>query len=150
MFLCDLMLSIALSATNEEVQSMGIRLLVFSLSLLLSIPPTLAAQTQAVTPSQLQEAIKNAAKTRQKNREDVQAFFSSEVARKAMKVGKIDYQRVQTAVATLSPEELARLAARTNQLQQEFAGGALNSQQTTYAIIALATAVLVILIVAAH
>ena len=129
---------------------MGIRLLVFSLSLLLSIPATLAAQTQVVTPSQLQEAIKDAAKTRQKNRDDVQTFFSSEVARKALKVGKVDYKRVQTAVATLSPEELARLAARTNQLQHDFAGGALNSQQTTYAVIALATAVLVLLIVAAH
>jgi hypothetical protein len=136
---------------------MGIRLLVFSVSLLLSIPPTLAAQTQAVSPSQqavspsqLHEAIRDAAKTQQKNRSDVQAFFSSELARKAMKVGKIDYQRVQTAVATLSPEELARLAARTNQLQQDFAGGALNSQQTTYAIIALATAVFVLIIVAAH
>jgi hypothetical protein len=136
---------------------MGIRLLVFSLSLLLSISPTLAAQTQAVSPSQqavspsqLHEAIMDAAKTQQQNRSDVQAFFSSELARKAMKVGKIDYQRVQTAVATLSPEELARLAARTNQLQQDFAGGALNSQQTTYAIIALATAVFVLIIVAAH
>jgi len=129
---------------------MGIRLLVLSLSLLLTIPPTLAAQTQAITPSQLQEAIRNAAKTQQKNRNDVQAFFSSEPARKAMKVGKVDYQRVQTAVATLSPEELARLAARTNQLQQDFAGGALNSEQMTYAIIAIATAVLVLIIVAAH
>jgi len=129
---------------------MGIRLLVLSLSLLLTIPPTLVAQTQAITPSQLQEAIRNAAKTQQKNRNDVQVFFSSELARKAMKVGKVDYQRVQTAVATLSPEELARLAARTNQLQQDFAGGALNSEQMTYAIIAIATAVLVLIIVAAH
>jgi hypothetical protein len=129
---------------------MGIRFLVFSLSLLLSIPPTLAAQTQAVTASQLQEAIRDAAKAQQKNRNDVQAFFSSELARKAMKVGKIDYQRVQTAVATLSPEELARLAARTDQLQQDFAGGVLNNQQMTYAIIALATAVFVLIIVAAH
>jgi UPF0716 family protein affecting phage T7 exclusion len=128
---------------------MGIRLLVFSLSLLLLIPATLAAQTQGVTSSELQEAIRDAAKTRQKNRNDVQAFFSSERARKAMKVGKVDYQRVQTAVATLSPEELARLAARTNQLQQDFAGGELNSQQMTYAIIALAAAVLVLVIVAA-
>ena len=129
---------------------MGIRLLVFSLSLLLSIPATLAAQTQGVTSSELQEAIRDAAKTRQKNRNDVQAFFSSELARKAMKVGKIDYQRVQTAAATLSPEELARLAARTNQLQQDFAGGALNNEQMTYAIIAIATAVFVLIIVAAH
>jgi hypothetical protein len=125
-------------------------LLVFSLSLLLLISPTLSAQTQAVSPSELQEVIRDAAKTRQKNRDDVQAFFSSEPARKALKAGKINYQRVQTAVATLSPEELARLADRTNHLQQDFAGGALDSQQTTYAIIALATAVLVLLIVVAH
>jgi len=129
---------------------MGIRLLVFSLSLLLLISPTLSAQTQAVSPSELQEVIRDAAKTRQKNRDDVQAFFSSEPARKALKAGKIDYQRVQTAVATLSPEELERLAARTYTVQQDFAGGVLNSQQMTYAIIALATAVLVLIIVAAH
>jgi len=126
---------------------MGIRLLVFSLSLLLLISPTLSAQTQAVSPSQLQEAIRDAAKTRQKNRNDVQAFFSSEPARKALKGAKIDYQRVQTAIATLSDEELARLASRTNNLQHDFAGGVLNNQQMTYAIIALATAVFVLLIV---
>src|SRR5262245_53846511 len=113
---------------------MRIRFLVFTLSLLFLIPSVLAAQTQAVSPSELQEAIKNSAQTEQKNRKDVEAFFSSEPARKALKAGKIDYQRVQTAVATLSPDELARLAARTNRLQRDFAGGALNSQQTTYAI----------------
>jgi len=128
---------------------MGIRLLVFSLSLLLLIPPALVAQTQAVSPSELQQAVRDAAKTQQKNRNDVQAFFSSDQARKALKMGKIDYQRVQTAVATLSPEELERLAARTNHLQQDFAGGVLNSEQMTYAIIAIAAAVLVLIIVAA-
>src|SRR5690349_4979788 len=92
---------------------MHIRFLVLTLSLLFLIPPTLTAQTQAVSPSELQEAIKNSAQTQQKNRKDVEAFFSSEPARKALKAGKIDYQRVQTAVATLSPDELARLADRT-------------------------------------
>jgi hypothetical protein len=135
---------------NEEAQSMGIRFLIFSLSLLLLISPTLTAQTQTVSPSELQEVIRDAAKTRKKNRDGVQAFFSSEPARKALKAGKINYQRVQSAIATLSDEELARLASRTNNLQQDFAGGALDSQQTTYAIIALATAVLVLVIVAAH
>jgi uncharacterized membrane-anchored protein YhcB (DUF1043 family) len=129
---------------------MRIRFLVFTLSFWLVIPSVLAAQTQAVSPAELQEAIKNSAQTQQKNRKDVEAFFSSEPARKALKAGKIDYQRVQTAVATLSPDELSHLAARANQLQQDFAGGALNNQQMTYAIIAIATAVLVLLIVAAH
>jgi hypothetical protein len=127
---------------------MGTRLLVFTLSVLLLIPLAAAAQTQPVPLSELQEAIKDAAKTRQKDRNDVQAFLSSEPVRNALK-GKIDYQRVQKAVATLSPDELARLAARTNQLQQDFAAGALNSQEMTYAIIALAAAVLVLIVVAA-
>jgi len=125
------------------------RFLAFTLSLLLLIPQTLAAQRQAVSPSELQEAIRDAAKTRQKNRDDVQAFFSSEPARKALKSSRINYQRVQTAVATLSPDELSRLAARTNQLQQDFAGGVLNNQEMTYAIIALGVAVLVLIVVAA-
>jgi hypothetical protein len=128
---------------------MGTRLLVFTLSVLLLIPLAAAAQTQPVPLSELQEAIKDAAKTRQKDRNDVQAFLSSEPVRNALKAGKIDYQRVQKAVATLSPDELARLAARTNQLQQNFAAGALNSQEMTYAIIALAAAVLVLIVVAA-
>jgi hypothetical protein len=52
-------------------------------------------------------------------------------------------------VATLSPEELARLATKTNQIQTDFAAGALTNQQLTYIVIALGTAVLVLLIVAA-
>jgi hypothetical protein len=127
---------------------MRTRFLVSVLSLSLLIPLALTAQTQSVSPSELQQAIKDAAQTRQKNRKDVESFFSSEPARKALKAGKVDYQKVQTAVATLSPDELARLAARTNNLQQDFAGGVLDSQQMTYAIIALATAVLVLIIVA--
>ena len=83
---------------------MRIQLLVITLSFLLMIPPVLAAQTQAVSPLELQAAIKNSAQTQEKNRKDVEAFFSSEPVRKALKVGKIDYQRVQTALATLSPE----------------------------------------------
>jgi hypothetical protein len=45
---------------------MRIQFLVITLSFLLVIPPVLAAQTQAVSPSELQEAIKNSAQTRQK------------------------------------------------------------------------------------
>jgi hypothetical protein len=49
----------------------------------------------------------------------------------------------------MSPEELARLAEKTNQIQNDFAAGSLTNQQLTYIVIALGTAVLVLLIVAA-
>jgi hypothetical protein len=60
---------------------------------------------------------------------------------------KVDYQKVQKAVATLSPEELARLASQTNQIQKDVAGGALTNQQLTYIVIALGTAVIVLVLV---
>jgi hypothetical protein len=66
-----------------------------------------------------------------------------------LKTGKVDYQRVQKAVVTLSPDELARLASRTNQLQRDFAAGALTNQELTYIVIALAAAVIVLIAVKA-
>ncbi len=128
---------------------MRVRFLSLTLVFLLLIPQVVAAQSQAVSPSELQKAMSEAARNRQKNRDDVQAFFSSEPVRHALKTGKVDYQRVQKAVVTLSPDELARLASRTNQLQRDFAAGALTNQELTYIVIALAAAVIVLIAVKA-
>lgn len=128
---------------------MRVRFLVFILIFSLWIPQVAAGQTPVVSPSELQQAITTAAKARQKNRDDVQAFFSREPIRNALKTGKIDYERVQKATASLSPDELARLAARTNQLERDFAAGSLTNQELTYIVIALAAAVIVLIAVAA-
>ena len=128
---------------------MHVRLLVFTLVSALLIPQFLMAQAPAVSSSELQQAITAAAQTRQKNLDDVRSFFASEHVRAALKSGKLDYRKVDKAVATISPEELARLAEKTNQIQNDFAAGSLTNQQLTYIVIALGTAVLVLLIVAA-
>jgi len=115
----------------------------------LLVPSFLAAQAPAVSSAELQQALVAAAHARQKNLDDVRGFFGSQPVRDALKSGKLDYKKVEKAVATLSPEELARLAERTNQIQQDFAAGALDNQQLTYIVIALGTAVLILVIVAA-
>ena len=125
---------------------MHVRFLVFIVIVALLVPQVVAAQAP-VSPSELREAVAAAAATRQKNLDDVRSFFSSEPARAALKSGQVDYQKVEKAVATLSPEELARLALRTNQIQKDFAAGALTNQQLTYIVIALGTAVLVLVLV---
>jgi len=128
---------------------MRVRFLVLTLILLLLIPQVVSAQAPVVSASELQQAITTAAKIRQKNRDDVQAFFSSKPVRDALKAGKIDYQRVQKATAALSPDELARLAVQTNQLQRDFAAGTMTNQELTYIVIALAAAVVVLIAVVA-
>jgi len=53
-------------------------------------------------------------------------------------------------IEDLPDEELARLAARTEKVRKDFAAGALTNQQITYIIIALATALIVVIIVVAR
>src|SRR5262249_25052434 len=100
---------------------MRVRLLAFAAINVLLIPQFTAAQAPVVSPSELRQAITTVTETRQKNLDDVQSFFSSEPARAALKTGKVDYEKVQKAISTLSPEELAKLAAKTTSLQKDFA-----------------------------
>jgi hypothetical protein len=128
---------------------MHVRSLVLTLIASFLIPQFAAAQSQTVSPSELHRAISDASQTHQQNLSDVRAFFSTEQARAALKTAKVDYRKVDKAVATLSPEELARLAARTADAQQKYAGGALDNQQLTYIVIALATAVVILVLIEA-
>jgi len=112
-------------------------------------PSILMAQEHVLTAADLQSELSKSAATRQANLAKVRNFLSSEPARKALKSAKIDQQKVEKAVPYLSDEELARLAARTDKVQRDMAAGALNNQQITYILIALGTAVLVLILVKA-
>ncbi len=113
----------------------------------LVIPQVARGQDKLVSRSELQAAISAAAETRQKNLDDTRTFFASEPARAALKAGHIDHRRVNKAVRTLSAVELQRLAERARGIQNDFAAGALNNQELTYIIIALAAAVVVLIAV---
>src|SRR5262245_38451704 len=121
---------------------MLVRFAVIAVVFSLLVPSFVVAQAPTVSSAELQRALVAAAQVRQKNLDDVRTFFGSQPVRDALKSGKLDYRKVEKAVATLSPEELARLAERTNRIQQDFAAGALTNQQLTYIVIALGTAVL--------
>ena len=107
----------------------------------------LLAQEHVVSAADLQSELSKSAATREANLAKVRNFLSSEPARKALKSAKIDEEKVEKAVPYLSDEELARLAARTDKVQRDMAAGALNNQQITYILIALGTAVLVLILV---
>jgi hypothetical protein len=80
-----------------------------------------------VSPLELRAAIATAAQRQSKNLADVRAFFASDHVRTALKSTKVDYERIDKAVATLSPDDLALVAARTNQIREDFAAGQSNA-----------------------
>ncbi|MBI4474284.1 MAG: hypothetical protein HY646_16550 [Acidobacteria bacterium] len=128
---------------------MRVRFWATGLVFALVIPQIARSQPQIVSPSEMRQAIERSAEIRQKNLAQVRSFFSGEPARAALKSARIDYQKIQRAVSTLTADELTRLAARTHTIQKDYAAGALSNQELTYIVIALAAAVVVLVVVAA-
>jgi hypothetical protein len=117
---------------------------------------SLAAPTQrvladdhAVSTADLHQALIDSAKTRQTNVETVQKFFSSKVVKKALSHQIVNASKVEKAIPFLSDEEVSRLASQCRQVDSDISAGALSNQEITYILIALATAVIILVIVVA-
>jgi hypothetical protein len=123
-----------------------IRLL--SACFLLTICATAAlAQTHVVSPTDIHKELVNSAQTRRENMQKVKDLFSSEQTRKAMEAAKISPERVDVAVSTLNDEELARLAARADKLDNDFAAGRINDRDLLIILVGIAALILIIVAV---
>jgi hypothetical protein len=111
------------------------------------VPADLVAQSHVVTPADLQREVVAASQARQHNLETVQQFLSTPAAEKAMKSAQVDPQQVKTAVSTLSDQELARLAARADKAQADFAAGRISDRDLIIIILAIVALVLIIIAV---
>ena|SRR5215469_9625571 len=125
-------------------------LILFSAGVVPLLSQTASDADHIVSTRDLQQAVRATAQARQDNLAKVDQFFSSQPARKAFATVKLDPAKVSHAVSSLSDEELARLATQTDKLQRDVSAGALSNQQITYILIALATAVIILVIVAAR
>lgn len=119
---------------------------------LLAFLPALQAQSKGehVVPlSSLHQDAQDAAGERQANLTKLDRFFAGERAATALKAVNMNGEQVRRAVSMLSDAELASLSERASTADAGFSAGALSNQELTYIIIALATAVIILVIVAA-
>ena len=108
------------------------------------------AQERHVVPlGELHEKVVSATQNRKDAVSRLERFFTGPQAADALRSVHLNGEQVRQAVSTLSDEDLARLSARAGQANDNFAAGALTNQELTYIVIALATAVLVLIIVKA-
>jgi len=114
------------------------------------IGTTWAAESHVVGISELRERAVSADGSRQANAAKLDRFLETEPVRKALEATKLNGAQVRQAVALLSDDELARLASRADKVQTDLAAGVLNNQEITYILIALGTAVIILIIVAAR
>jgi hypothetical protein len=112
-------------------------------------PVRAQAQDKHVVSSQeLTRDAAGPAETRGANEAAVRELFSSEQAQQALKSANIDYSKVHKAVGQLNDEDLAKLAERSRQVKENFAGGRAGSLSDRDLLIIIIVAVLVIALVA--
>ena len=112
-------------------------------------PANVQAQEKHVVSSQeLQKEAMRPAEARGADEAALRQLFSSEQAQQALKSVNIDYSKVDKAVGQLSDEDLAKLAARSREVQQNFAGGRAGSLSDRDLLIIIIIAVLVIALIA--
>ena len=123
--------------------------LAFVLAIVFALPQNLVAEAAShlVSPSELQQAAVKASIARQQNRDEVQQFFSSEQAQKALQSARMNPEQVKTAVATLDDAELAQLASRVHKAQADFAAGTLSDRDLIIILVAIAALILIIVAV---
>ena len=107
------------------------------------------ADDHAVSAADLHQVLVDSAKTRQTNVETVQKFFSSEIVKNALSKQIVTASKVEKVVPLLNDEELNRLASQCRQVESDISAGSLSNQEITYILIALATAVIILVIVVA-
>jgi hypothetical protein len=122
-------------------------LFVLLLGLALATPQQAFAQNHVVSSSDIQKDVAAASATRQQNLTQVEGFLSSGEAQRAMKLAHINYQQVKNAVRQLNDDDLARLSARSEKAQNDFAAGTLSDRDLIIILVAIAALILIIVAV---
>lgn len=114
---------------------------------LLGLPAGLRAQTHVVSPGDLKRAAVAATTARQHNLETINSFLSMAQTEKVFGAAGIDPAQLRTAVSALSDQELARLAARSEKVQADFAGGRLADRDLLLILLGFVALILIIVAV---
>ena len=121
--------------------------LVLLLGLILTSPGATFAQDHVVSPVEIQKDAAGASAARQQRVQQLDGFLSSKEARQVLKSAHMDPQEVKNAVGQLDDEDLARLSARAEKAQREFAAGSLSDRDLLIILVAVAALILIIVAV---
>lgn len=121
--------------------------LVLLLGLILTPPGAALAQDHVVSPVEIQKDAAGASAARQQHVQQLDGFLSSKEAQQALKSAHMDPQEVKNAVGQLDDADLARLSARAEKTQREFAAGSISDRDLLIILVAVAALILIIVAV---
>ena len=122
-------------------------MLIAVLSLAVTFSPSLFAQDHVVSSADLRKDVQSVSAARQHNLAQLDDLFASQQGQKALETAHVSLQQVQKAVASLDDADLARLSARAQTSQNDFAAGRLSDRDLIWIIVGVAVVILIIVAV---
>ena len=125
----------------------GVFLLVAALVFMMTAIPLRSQEKQhVVSLSDLNKDAARPGQIRQSNEDAVRTLLSSDPGQKALKSAGVDYQRVDKAVGQMTDEDVAKLAERSRQAQNDFAAGRISDRDLMW-IIVIALGIIILALV---
>jgi hypothetical protein len=118
------------------------------LAIAVVIPSQLLAENHVVSQAEMQKQAMASSQARQQKIESLSNQLSTSSAQKALKAAQMNPERVKTAVASLSDDELSKLTSRADKAQTDFAAGRISDRDLLLILVAIAA--LILIIVAVH
>jgi Flp pilus assembly protein TadB len=118
------------------------------LAIAVVIPSPLLAENHVVSQAEMQKQAIASSHVRQQKIESLSNQLSTSSAQKALKAAQMNPERVKTAVASLSDDELSKLTSRADKAQTDFAAGRISDRDLLLILVAIAA--LILIIVAVH
>jgi len=107
------------------------------------------AQSQAdkhvVSLGELNKDAAGPMQARRANEADIRQLFATVDGQKALKSANVEYAKIDSAVSSMSDEDVARISSRARELNRDFAGGSLTDHDLL--VILIVVLIVVILIV---
>lgn len=117
------------------------------LTILFVLTTSALAQSHVASQADIQKELVNATQTRQKNIQKIERLWESDEALKALEAARINPKQINAAISTLNDAELARLAARADKVDNDFAAGRLSDRDLLFVVLGIAALILIIVAV---
>jgi len=114
-----------------------------------SVQPIFAETDHIVSTGEVRQALVKHSQNRQECLGRLSSLFARPEVAGALQKTVGSPERIMQAASVLSDDELARLAENARGIEADFTAGALSNQELTYIVIALGTAVLILVIIVA-
>ncbi len=119
-----------------------------ALMLVVLVPGLTAAERHVVQRGDLHQALMDSSQTRMENIQQLEQFFATDVAQQALRSVGLEPGKIGRAMAQLDDDELARLATRTAQIQDDFAAGEISDRTMLIVLIVVGVGTLIALLIA--